>query len=115
MMTGIERFMADLMELGFKPQQRGSLVVVELDVTVDGRIDLNDVATDPPADFPNVPPHWIHLRKELMLPDGGGRTSVLGDGWRRWSRQKNPWTGGDRGVREWLAHARSLLLAATLA
>lgn len=114
-MIGIERFMAGLKKLGFEPEQRGSLVVVKLDVAVGERQDLSEVGADPPDDFPNVPPHWLHLKKELVLPDGGGRASELGDGWRKWSRKKNPWKGGEDAAREWLAQARSLLLAARLA
>ena len=114
-MTGIERFMAGLEELGLRPEKRGSLVVVRLDVTVADRPDLSEVGTDPPNDFPNIPPHWLHLRKELTLPEGAGKASDLGDGWRKWSRQHPSWKGGDNAAQAWLAHARSLLLAATVA
>lgn len=113
-MSGIERFMAGLDELGFEPEQRGSLVVVKLDVAADERPDLSWVGADPPGEFPNVPPHWLHLKKELVLPDGGGRASELGDDWRKWSRQKKPWKGGDNAAREWLAQVRSLLLGASV-
>ena len=107
--------MAGLTELGFRPKQRGSLVVVTLDIAIAERADLSVVGTDPPGDFPNIPPHWLHLRKELALPGEAGRSSDLGGGWRRWSRQHPSWKGGDNAVQAWLAHARSLLLAATLA
>ncbi|MDE2981525.1 MAG: hypothetical protein OXU74_10060 [Gemmatimonadota bacterium] len=107
--------MAGLEELGLTPEQRGSLVVVKLDITIAGRADLSVVGTDPAGDFPNIPPHWLHLRKELALPEETGRSSQLGDGWRKWSRQHPSWRGGDNAVQAWLAHARSLLLMATLA
>ena len=106
--------MAGLAELGFRPKQQGSLVVVTLDIAIAERADLSVVGTDPPGDFPNIPPHWLHLRKELALPGEAGRSSDLGGGWRRWSRPHPSWKGGDNAVQEWLAHARSLLLAATL-
>lgn len=113
-MTGMERFVTGLADLGFRPKQRGSLVVVTLDVAIAERADLSVVGTDPPEDFPNIPPHWLHLRKELALPGETGRSSLLGEGWQRWSRQHPSWTGGDKAVQAWLAHARSLLLTATL-
>ena len=113
-MTGLEGFMAGLKELGFRPEQRGSLVVVRLDIAIAERADLSVVGTDPPGDFPSIPPHWLHLRKELALPGEAGRSSELGDHWRRWSRQHPSWKGGDNAVQAWLAHARSLLLAVTL-
>ena len=114
-MTGIERFMAGLAELGLRPEKLDSLVVVKLDVAVTERADLSEVGADPPNNFPNIPPHWLHLRKELALPKGAGRASELGDGWRKWSRQHPNWKGGDNAAQAWLAHARSLLLTATLA
>ncbi len=113
-MAGLKGFMAGLAELGLRPKQRGSLVVVELDIAITERPDLSVVGADPPDDFPNIPPHWLHLRKELALPEGAGKSSDLGDGWRRWSRPHPSWKGGDNAAQEWLAHARSLFLAATL-
>ena len=114
-MTGTEHFMAGLAEFHFRPERRGSLVVVKLDIAVAERADLSEVGTDPPGDFPNIPPHWLHLRKELALPGETGRLSKLGEGWLKWSRQHPSWKGGDNAVQAWLAHARSLLLMATLA
>ena len=107
--------MAGLAELGFRPKQQGSLVVVKLDIVMAESADLSIVGADPPGDFPNIPPHWLHLRKELALPEGAGKSSALGDGWRKWSRQHPSWKGGDNAVQAWIAHARSLLLAATVA
>ena len=107
--------MIGLKELGFRPEQRGSLVVVKLDIAIAERADLSVVGTDPPGDFPNIPPHWLHLRKQLALPGEVGRSSELGDRWRRWSRKHPSWKGGDNAIQAWLAHARSLLLAVTLA
>lgn len=113
-MSGIERFMAGLAALGFAPERRGSLVVVELDIVVAERPDLSEVGADPPNDFPNVPPHWLHVRRDLVLPKGGGRGSELGEAWRKWSRKHPSWKGGRNAAREWLAHARSLLLEGAL-
>lgn len=103
--------MAALAEMGFALEQRGNLVLVTLDVEPPELPGPHQVGADPPNDFPGVPPHWLHLRRDLSLPDGGGRESELGDGWRKWSRQHPKWVGG-AGVREWLAHTRSLLLMA---
>ena len=114
-MTGIDQFVAGLAELGFRPEKRGSFVVVRLDVAVAERDDLSMVGTDPPGDFPNIPPHWLHLRKELALPGESGNASELGDDWRKWSRKHPKWRGGDNAVQAWLAQVRSLLLVATVA
>ena len=114
-MTGIAHFVAGLKEVGCRPEQRGSLVVVKLDIVVAERADLSVVATDPPDDFPNIPPHWLHLPKELALPGETGSSSELGDDWRKWSRKHPRWKGGDNAVQAWLAQVRSLLLTATVA
>jgi hypothetical protein len=88
---------------------------VTLDVAPLGRPDLNQVATDPPNDFPGIPPHWLHLPVALTLDGEKGRSSPLGEGWLRWSRKHPKWKGGENAVGEWLAHARSLLLSARVA
>jgi hypothetical protein len=114
-MSGIERFMAGLRKLGLTPEQRGALVVVVQDIELGGRAELSQLGADPPNDFPNVPPHWLHLHRDLVLPEGTGRSSELGEDWRKWSRQHPKWRGGENAAREWLAHARSLLLQAKVA
>lgn len=111
-MGGIDRFTDGLEERGFVTERRGNLVLVELDVALPAAPELNQVGTDPPEDFPTVPPHWLHLRKELVLDGEEGRDSELGDEWRKWSRKHPDWPGGDNGIQSWLAHARSLLLSA---
>ena len=111
-MSGLAHFMAGLAELGLKAEERGPLVVVELDVAPAGAPGPRDVGTDPPDDFPRVPPHWLHLRRGLVLVEDPGQTSELGDGWWKWSRAHPKWKGGDNAVRNWVAHARSLLLVA---
>ena len=114
-MTGIERFMEGLQNLGLKPEERGALVVVVQDIELAGRGELSCLGADPPNDFPNIPPHWLHLHRDLVLPEGTGQPSELGDEWRKWSRQHPKWKGGENASREWLAHARSLLLLARVA
>ena len=114
-MGGPERFMADLKDLGFKVEQRGPIVIVGLDVAPASAPGHHQVGTDPPPDFPYVPPHWLHLRRGLVLSEDPGRASELGDEWWRWSRAHPKWTGGDNAARLWVAHARSLLLVAKAA
>jgi hypothetical protein len=114
-MGGIDRFIAGLTRLGMKAEQRGTLVLVFQDIQPAGRAELSALGADPPNDFPNVPPHWLHLHRDLVLPDGSGQPSELGDEWRKWSRQHPKWKGGENACREWLAHARSLLIQAKVA
>jgi hypothetical protein len=111
-MTGVDRFMAALKDLGLECEQRGQLVVVTLDVSPLNSSGRHQVGADPPNDFPNVPPHWLHLRSDLALPQGGAQASELGTDWRKWSRPHPKWVAG-AGGREWVSHARSLLLVAS--
>ena len=113
--TGIERFLAGLQELGIECEQRGDLAVATLDVAPPGVPGPHQVGADPPNDFPNVPPHWLHLDKALKLSEGQAQDSDLGGEWLKWSRKHPNWQGGQAAAREWLAHARSLLMSATRA
>lgn len=115
-MSGIDRFTEGLDRFGLAYEKRGALVLVTLDVEPPHLPGPHQVGTDPPGDFPNAPPHWLHLRAHLGLPDeqghpSQGRASELGPDWRKWSRQHPKWNG-PMGVPEWVAHARSLLLQA---
>lgn len=113
-MSGIERFVTDLEGLGFHTERRNNIVLVELDVSLPAGPSSSQVGTDPPKDYPHNPPHWLHLRKELVLENEEGRASELGDEWRKWSRKHPNWPGGVNATRSWLAHARSLLLSASV-
>ena len=110
-MNGIDQFIAGVQKLGLKFRQVGNHVVVTLDVSPPGLSNPPDVGADPPADFPNIPPHWVHLPSDLALPEGKPRPSELGESWRKWSRQHPKWRAS-LGVPGWVAHVRSLLLIA---
>lgn len=117
-MSGRQSFMADLKDLGFEVEERGNLAIVSFDLGPGGRPGPHLLATDPPSDFPNVPPHWLHLRKGIRLPGDSrkpsdlGQASELGADWWRWSRAHPSWKGGPTAARQWAAHVRSLLLLA---
>jgi hypothetical protein len=114
-MSGIARFIDGLGVLGLAAEERGGLVVVTIDVAPEGAPGPHQVGTDPPSDFPRVPPHWLHLRRGLVLPDDPGGASELGEGWWKWSRPHPKWRGDDDPVRRWVAHARSLVVTAKAA
>lgn len=101
--------MEGLHELGVVCEQYGHVVVATLEVSPPGLPGPHEAGADPPNDFPNVPPHWVHLRSGLLLPNGGPRASELGGGWQKWSRPHPRWKPG-YGAREWVAHVTALLL-----
>ncbi len=109
-MPGRPEFIDGLTRMGLEAEVRGGLVLVTLrgGLDYDG-IDTIKLGTGPPADFPRVPPHWLHLPEWIEVPGGGRRPSELGEGWSKWSRPHPKWTGGDGAAQLWLAHARSLI------
>lgn len=70
-----------------------------------------------PSDFPVTPPAGIYVRSELrpicsesVLPHGGvsDASSLLGDGWRYWSRTHDAWPGSTRDAAAWMKHVDRL-------
>jgi len=113
--SGLAEFRSGLEDLGLETEERSGLVVVTLDVGLERVPGPHQVGTDPPSDFPLVPPHWLHLRRGLTLPEDPGAASELGEDWWKWSRPHPRWNGGDGAARLWAAHARALLLGARAA
>lgn len=115
MMTGPAKFITSLTALGHKAEPHGALVVVNLEVPLGPLAGTAiDVGTDPPQDFPRVPPHWLHLPERLELPGGKRQPSQLGAGWSKWSRQHPRWRADLSPTGQWLAHVRALLEKASL-
>jgi hypothetical protein len=112
-MPGPDEFETSLSSLGRRTERRGGIVVVQVDVPLGPAAGtLVDVGTDPPSDYPRVPPHWVHLPDRFELPGGGRTASELGPGWSKWSRQHPRWRGEQGAANQWLAHVRSLIAAA---
>lgn len=112
-MDGLGAFEEGLRVLGLDVERRGNIVLVLIDPGV-GPLKGTEVwvGADPPADFPRVPPHWIHLPSTIALSGSPPQPSdELGAGWCKWSRPHPKWLGGDNAARSWLAHVRSLLVA----
>ena len=114
-MPGPEEFQAALSSLGLRTERRGPLVIVGVEPPLGPAAGTDvDVGADPPADYPRIPPHWVHLPERFELPRGGRNASELGTGWSKWSRQHPRWRGGPTAAVEWVAHIRSLLAEAAI-
>lgn len=99
----------------FAPVRRGGLVIVSIPIELGAAAGSSvEVGTDPPLDYPRVPPHWVHLPKQFELPGGSRNPSELGPEWSKWSRQHPHWRGGAGAAHAWIAHIRSLLAQATV-
>jgi hypothetical protein len=110
-MPGPEEFAQRMRDLDVTVEQRGPLVIVQVEVPLGSNAGVVAVGADPPADFPRVPPHWVHLPASIELPGGSRQPSELGADWSKWSRPHKRWSGGSTAAQQWLAHARALLAA----
>jgi hypothetical protein len=115
MTAGAASFIAGLQALGLEAEARNGVVLIRLDIGPPSAPGPHQVGTDPPDDYPRVPPHWLHLPRGLVLTEDPGRASELGEEWWKWSRAHPKWKVGGDPARLWLAHARSLLLQAEAA
>jgi hypothetical protein len=111
--AGVQAFELALRRLGLVAETCGPIVVVKVNVPV-GPFAGSTVSagTDPPPDFPRVPPHWLHLPEHINLPGGGKNPSELGAEWAKWSRPHKRWHGGDSAASQWIAQVRTLLSVA---
>lgn len=115
-MLGADQFEADLAALGVVTERRGNLVVAGLEPPLGPAArTLVEVGSDPPSDYPRVPPHWVHLPVRFELPGGSRNASELGPEWSKWSRPHPRWHGGPAAGNQWLAHIHALLAQATVA
>jgi hypothetical protein len=115
-MPGPEEFEAGLSSHGFRTRRRGHLVVVRVDPPLGPAAGtFVEVGTDPPPDYPRIPPHWVHLPVRFELSGGGRDGSELGAEWSKWSRPHPRWRGGSGAANQWLGHVRALLAEATIA
>lgn len=113
MSPGMRAFVGAMAEAGCRTEVRDTIVLVLVDVPVGRHADSEIwIGADPPADFPTVPPHWVHLPDAIDLTDGGKQASELGAGWSKWSRPHKRWTDSASPGSQWLAHTRALLGAA---
>ena len=107
---GVEGFIAGLRRCGANPQRRPGLVVYEVE-PVDGRLGgqvvLTGVEEEEVANWPMVPPRWIHLPAEIGFPSTNSQPSALA-GWLRHSRQITAWGGEPDPAQAWLAHVRAV-------
>ena len=60
------------------------------------------------AQWPMVPPHWVHLPADIAFPSTNSQLFVQ-DGWLRHSRQVRGWGGEPDPAQAWLGHIRAVI------
>ncbi len=114
-MPGPQEFEANLASLGVRTERREGLIIADVEPPLGSAAGTRvQVGTDPPADYPRVPPHWVHLNSRFELPGGSRNASELGPEWSKWSRAHPRWRGGAGAANQWLAHIRALLAEASV-
>ena len=107
----VEEFTAGLRRLGANPEQRGGIIVYQVE-PVGGRFAgeavPTAVETSEVAGWPIVPPHWIHLSASVVFARTNSQPSPL-SGWLRHSRQVSGWGGDPDPTQGWLAHVRGIV------
>lgn len=98
-------FVDGLRRLRADPEVRDGLVVYRVDL-VETAVEVAEL-----AGWPMVPPHWIHLPAEVVLPATNSQQSTR-PGWLRHSRQLLGWGSDADPARAWVAHVRGVLATA---
>ncbi len=109
--NGLEGFIAGLRRCGANPQRRAGLVVYEtepVDGRLAGQVVLTGVEEQEVAQWPMVPPHWVHLPADVGFASTNSQPSALA-GWLRHSRQIKGWGGEPDPTQGWLAHVRAVI------
>ena len=114
MNPGVQRFINDMAQIGFDPRVEADLVILEI-VPVEGARAGRPVETAAAVGelepWPQVPPHWIHLPKEVNFPRTNSQDSSKA-GWLMHSRDLKGWGDAPAAVC-WASHVRSVLCEAT--
>lgn len=109
--SGLEGFVAGLRRCGANPQRRAGLVVYEVEPVegpLAGQVVLTGVEEQEVAQWPMVPPHWVHLPGEIGFASTNSQLSAL-SGWLRHSRQIRGWGGEQDPAQAWLAQVRAVV------
>ncbi len=114
MNPGVQRFIDDMTQIGFDPRVEADLVILQI-IPVEGAHAGLPVGTGVTLGelkpWPQVPPHWIHLPKEVVFPKTNSQDSSRA-GWLMHSRDLKGWGDAPAAVC-WASHVQSVLCEAT--
>lgn len=110
MQPGIQRFVADMHQLGFNPTVEAELVeytVTPIDGGLAGQAVQTGVGLNELASWPQVPPHWIHFPTSVSFHRSNSQSSPKA-GWLMHSRQIEDWGDAEPRI-GWASHVRAVL------
>lgn len=109
---GPEGFLADLELEGLSPESRDGVMlylVVPVTGPFAGQAISTGVSLDELQGWPAVPPHWIHLSKEVQFASTNIDQQGVLEGWQRHSRDIGQWDMSRRPILNWISHVRGVL------
>lgn len=110
-MTGVDGFIAALRDYEADPVAESGLVVytvVPVAGALVGQAVRTGVRVGEVEPWPTLPPHWIHLPKEVTFAATNAGDSPM-PGWRAHSREIKGWGTVASPAGAWLAHVRGVL------
>ena len=108
---GVEGFAAGLRRCGQDPVIREGVAVFLVEPLTGARAGKpteTGVGTEELTGWPAIPPHWVHLPKDIAFPRSNTQPSSI-PGWTKHSRQIQGWGNAAEPAQAWLAHVRSVL------
>ena len=112
------RFMDDMAAAGAPVRDDGARMLYEI-VAVGGPLSGQAVTTGVSVsevqNWPQVPPHWVHLPATLTFPQTNADSVDCPPGWLRHSREFGLTSTSVPPAVAWLRHVRGLLAAAVTA
>lgn len=111
MTPGVERFVADVTQLGLCPTTESELVVCRVTPFSGphaGTVVEVGVAADELRLWPQAPPYWVHLPRSIGFSNTRTSGPSTKEGWTRHSRQISGW-GGYPPAASWHSHIQAVL------
>jgi hypothetical protein len=113
--ASVLRFIDELTEIGLDPRLEAGLVIYTVECVEGARggdsLDTG-VAIDELRQWPQAPPHWIHLPADVGFARTNSRPSPK-SGWLMHSRQITGWGRDSHPALGWASHVRAVLGQAT--
>lgn len=112
------RFIADMAAVGIEVRVDGARLMYEV-LAVSGPLGgqpvMTGVSRTEVQNWPQVPPHWVHLPETITFPETNADVTDCPPGWKRHSRDFQLTDMSVPPALAWIRHVRGLLAIAIAA
>lgn len=108
---GVAGFVAGLRRLGITSVIESGVVRFSVEIVGGarcGQVIASGVGVDELANWPALPPHWVHLPGDIAFRHTNAQASSVA-GWLKHSRDIKNWNNASDPVQAWGAHVRAIL------